>query len=357
MKAFTRLERQFMAGYPLFWSPPDPDVRKQLSGRSALFHAIEHTLFVAERDGQPRARCAALINRAWQAAHEGEERTGFIGYFAARPDASDLAAELLARAEAWLAERGIRRVIAPFNGSALIGMAALTDAFDESPMFPMVWNPPYYSDYLEAAGYAPRYPFWVFEIDFSSERYREVTRRTLSRPRCEVRPIDKRRWSTELETLRELFNAGMSEEWEMHRFTPAEFKELFGPMKMTLDPRLIQFAIDDGRPIGFVIGLTDLVPLFRSFRGRLGPLQILRLIRSGRERTRAGAIGGALLPEYRGRHIGTMAARFFRDLEEMGFENALYYPVNDANAASRGLAEAIGGRGRVLYHCFDKEVG
>jgi hypothetical protein len=41
----------------------------------------------------------------------------------------------------------------------------------------------------------------------------------------------------------------------------------------------------------------------------------------------------------------------------MGFARALYFPVNDANTASRGLAEAIGGRGRVLYHCFDKHLG
>lgn len=74
-------------------------------------------------------------------------------------------------------------------------------------------------------------------------------------------------------------------------------------------------------------------------------------------RTRAGAIAGALLPEYRGRHIGTMAARFFRDLEQMGFRSALYYLVNDTNVVSRGLAEAIGARGRVLYHCFDRQLG
>lgn len=77
-------------------------------------------------------------------------------------------------------------------------------------------EPPYYRDYVEAAGHAQRYPFWVFEIDFASERYREVSQLVLSAPQREVRPINKRRWNAELETLRELFNAGMSEEWEMH---------------------------------------------------------------------------------------------------------------------------------------------
>lgn len=346
-----------MTGYPLFWSPPDAAVRKQLSGRSAFFHDMEHTLFVAERDGRSVARCAALINHAWQSS-QGADTTGFIGYLAAGPDAAAAGAQMLARAEDWLAERGIRRVIAPFNGSSMLGMAVLTDAFDESPMYPLTWNPPYYRTYLEAAGYTPSYPMWVFEIDFGSERYREVSQRVLSSPPCDVRPIDKRRWARELATLRELFNAGMRGEWELQQFTAAEFKELFHPIwRMTIDARLLtQFAVDDGRPIGFVVGAADLVPLFRSFRGWMGPAQILRLLRAGRVRTRGGAVLGAVLPEYRGRHLGTMAARFFRDLEEMGFTSALYFPVNDANTASRGLAQAIGGRGRVLYHCFDKHL-
>jgi GNAT superfamily N-acetyltransferase len=357
IRAFVRLEREFMADYPLFWSPPDSDVQKQLSGRSAFFDDMEHTMFVAEREGRPVARCAALINRAWQSCHAGAEMTGFIGYFAARPDAAAVTAQMLARAEAWLAERGVQRVIAGVNGSALTGMAILTDAFDQSPMFPLPWNPPYYAHYLEAAGYAPSYPLWVFEIDFGSEQYREVAQRVLGSPLCEIRPIDKRRWAAELETLRELFNEGLADEWELQQFSAAEFEEAFGQLRMVLDARLIQFAVQDGRPIGFVLGITDLVPLLRSFRGRFGPLQILRLMLARARRTRAGALAGALLPEYRGQHIGTMAVRFFRDLEEMGFKSVVYFPVNDVNTASRRLAEAIGGRGRVLYHCFDKHLG
>jgi hypothetical protein len=93
---------------------------------------------------------------------------------------------------------------------------------------------------------------------------------------------------------------------------------------MIFDARLIaQFAVDNGRPVGFIVGAVDLVPLFRSFRGRLGPTEIIRLMWAARTRTRGGAVFGAVLPEYRGRHIATMAARFFRDLEEMGFTKAL----------------------------------
>ena len=82
----------------------------------------------------------------------------------------------------------------------------------------------------------------------------------------------------------------------MQQFTAAEFKELFRPIwRMIFDARLItQFAVDNGRPVGFIVGAVDLVPLFRSFRGRFDPPQIIRLMRSARTRTGASpSLGGA----------------------------------------------------------------
>jgi hypothetical protein len=40
----------------------------------------------------------------------------------------------------------------------------------------------------------------------------------------------------------------------------------------------------------------------------------------------------------------------------MGLSRSSYYLVNDHNVASRRLAESFGGQGRVLYHCFDKQI-
>jgi hypothetical protein len=51
-----------------------------------------------------------------------------------------------------------------------------------------------------------------------------------------------------------------------------------------------------------------------------------------------------------------LASTLYRRYEELGLSSALYYLVNDVNRASRRLAESLGGRGRVLYHCFDKPL-
>jgi hypothetical protein len=110
--------------------------------------------------------------------------------------------------------------------------------------------------------------------------------------------------------------------------------------------------------MGFSIGLGRRalgVELWYHPRfGRL--LAVSGLIRSARTRTRGVAVFGAVLPEHRGRHIATMAARFFRGLEEMGFTKALYLSRQRRQQRLTRSAEAIGARGRILYHCFAKYI-
>lgn len=250
------------------------------------------------------------------------------------------------------------RIIAGVNGSGLLGMGLRSAGFDEAPMFPYGWNPPYYADYLAAAGYAGSYPFWYYEIDFGSEAYRAGSRRAIEAAACRVRPLDKKRWQEEMATLRSLFNDGYGDEWEFHRFTAAEFAEFFDPFKPIIDPRQMLFAEIDGQPVGNCLGMPDLTPLFRSFNGKLGPLQIARLLWGARRVRRAGLINVVVRPEHHGKRVGqTLAATLFRRYEELGLGWALYYPVNESNLASRRLAESLGGRGRVLYHAYDKRLG
>jgi GNAT superfamily N-acetyltransferase len=355
LRRFVRLERELNEGRRLFWSEPDSDHVKRLSGRSTLTAHSDMQAFVA-RNGRPRARCAAIINRRWQ--DDNEDLAGGIGYFAAADDAGEEVAEMLARAEAWLAERGCDRAIAPFNGGAMQGLGVLASAYDEDPVFPMPWQPPSYSGFLEACGYRPTYPLWVYEIDFSSEAYRGAAASALANPACALRRIDKRRWKDEIRTLAHLVNTSFKEEWEFYDYSDDEWLEVTGPLKPVLEPRFVLFAEVDGEPAGACLAFPDWASLLRSFKGRFGPLQVIRFMRRAATAPRAGVVQIAVLPNWRGKGIGrTLLASMYAGFEELGYKSGLYYYVNEFNAPSRGLAESLGGRGRPLYRCFDKPLG
>ena len=139
--------------------------------------------------------------------------------------------------------------------------------------------------------------------------------------------------------------------------TSGEFHELLDQFKAVLDPRTFLFAEVDGESAGFCFGMPGWTPLFRSLNGKMGPLQIVRLLLRAKPYDRAGLIAIGVRESHRGKHIGqTLAATLYRRYEELGLAGAFYYPVNDQNLASRRLAESFGGRGRILYTVFDKPL-
>lgn len=354
-KKFVALERQWIGDNRHYVSEVDADVIKALSGKSAFFDGMEHTLLVASSGGRDVARCVALINRRYQHAKNVER--GFIGWFAALPGEEAAVRALFDRAETWLKNRGVDHIAAPFNGAAILGMGVRTAAFDEDPIFPFLWQPPYYKAYLPQVGYNASYPLWYYTVDFASPAYQKTKRLASEVKGVAVRPIDKKRWDRELETFLGIFNETFQDEWEFQPMTLAEFHEFFDPLKPVLDPHQMLIGEVNGQTAGFCLGMPDWTPLFRSFKGKIGLPQVLRLMFTSGRYQRAGLLGIGTLPAARGTGLAhALAVALYRRYEDRGFKEAFYYPVNEENTRSRKFAESMGGTGRVLAHCYGKRI-
>jgi GNAT superfamily N-acetyltransferase len=363
LKGFVELERKLVGSNPLFVSELDRDVIRHLSGKSASCRVMERQLFVASNGRQDVARCAALINPAYQKAKN--EAVGFIGYFAAAPNSLPQVQAMLEQAELWLRERGVTRVIAPHNGASVLNYGCLTAAFDEEPVIAFGWQPPYYSEYISASGYSPTYPIICFSVSFSTDKWRAMAQRVDENNKVvRVRPISKKHWDSDVETFREIFNIVFEHEWEVHPYTREEFREFFGEFKPLIGGSfLILIAEVDGKPVGIGMAIPDLNPLLRPLRGRLGPIQIIRLLLNLRRYTqhpkRAGMYIIGALPEYQRKGVAHVlaitAGRVYE--RKYGLTGGSGTLVNESNVRSRRFVESLGGTGRVLYHCYDKRLG
>lgn len=353
MIRFASLERKLLRGYPLYVSNFDSDLIRKLSGKSAFTRRMDISLFIASDGGRDVARCAAFINPEYQDAKN--EKVGTIGYFAASSDCGNSVHAMLARAEGWLIQRGIKRIIAPYNGSALLGMGFLIEAFDENPVITFGWNPPYYAGYLIQEGYRLSYPLWVYEFDFTSAKYRIAKQYLASSHDFQVRPINKKQWETDLEIFRQVINETFTQEWEWYPVTSEEFLEFFAAMKPLVDPHQMVIAEVQGSVAGVCIGFPNWNPFIRGLNGKLGIIQQIQFLLFGRHYESAGILFIAVRPDYRGRRIGPMLElTVLHRYEELGLKKAFIYTINDNNLASRKIAEAIGGIPRLLYHAYDK---
>ncbi len=353
LKRFVSLERKLMNNYPYYISEIDDDVTKFLTRKSLMAKEMEFGLFVVSKSGEDVGRCAAIINKKFQV--QKQAGAGFIGFFAAAEGCEQEIAEMIQQAENWLKERGVTKIIAPANGGAPNSMGFMVTGFDEDPMFPFPWTPPYYGGYIESLNYQPTYPMWYYEIDFTSEKYREVKQRYANYDAAVIRPVSKKNWDKDIETVTDMLNETFVHEWEFTRMSHAEMKEFMRPMKDALSPQQILIAEVDGKPAGFCFAMPDLTPLFRTFNGRIGLVAIFKLLTRAKKFQRAGILGIGVTNEHRGKGLSkTIAMKLYGFHEELGLKSSLYFPVNESNMDSRGFAESIGGKGRLMYQVYDR---
>lgn len=355
LKRFIALERKLMEGNPYYISEIDDDVVKFLTGKNLMARVMEFGLFIASKDGKDVARCAAIINKKFQ--EEKQAGAGFIGFFAAAAGCEEEVGNMLAAAENWLKEKGVTKTIAPANGGAPNAMGVLAAGFEEDPMFPFPWTPAYYKTYFEQLQYQPTYPMWYYEVDFSSEKYKTAKQQYANYDAVTIRPVSKKNWDKDIETVTDMLNATFVHEWEFTKMGHAEMKEFFAPMKMVLAPQQILLAEADGQPVGFCFAVPDLTPLFRSFKGSIGLTAVFKLLTKTRKFNRAGILGIGVVDAYKGKGLAkAIAMTMYGYHESLGLKSSLYFPVNESNRASRGFAESIGGKGRLVYQVYDKPL-
>jgi hypothetical protein len=353
LKRFISLERKLMKDYPYYISEIDDDVAKMLTRKTLMSKEMEFGLFIVSKSGEDVGRCAAIINKKFQAQKQAD--AGFIGFFAATEGCEQEVAEMIRQAEQWLKERGVTKVIAPANGGAPNSMGIMVTGFEEDPMFPFPWTPPYYREYIESMNYQPTYPLWYYEVDFSSEKYKTTKKRYANYDAAVIRPVSKKNWDKDLETVTDMLNETFLHEWEFTKMSHEEIKEFFGPMKSILAPQQILIAEVDGKPAGFCIAMPDLTRLFRTFNGSIGFVAIFKLLTRANKFQRAGILGIGVTNEHKGKGLSkAIAMKLYGYHEALGLKSSLYFPVNESNLVSRGFAESIGGKGRLMYQVYDK---
>jgi hypothetical protein len=355
LKRFVSLERKLMKSYPFFISEMDDDVIKMITRKSLMAKEMEFGLFLVSKDGEDVGRCAAIINKKFQS--QRQPGSGFIGFFAAAENCTQEVETMIRQAEKWLKEKGVTKVLAPVNGGAPNGMGFLVDGFNEDPMFPFQWHPPYYRAYIEDLGYYPRYPLWYYEVDFSSQKYKDAKQRYGNYTAAVIRPVSKKNWNKDIGILTDMLNETFVNEWEFTKTSHAEMQEFFGPMKDVFAPEQILIAEVDGKPAGFCLAMPDLTPLFRGFNGKVGLVALFKLLTRTKKFQRAGILGIGVVNEQKGKGLAkAIAMKMYGYHESLGLKSSMYYPVNEHNMDSRGFAESIGGKGRLMYQVYDKTI-
>ena len=200
-------------------------VRDALSMRgNPFYNDAERALYVARRGKQTVGRIAAVENRWHNRYHK--DRLGFFGFFECLED-QEAATELFASAEHWLKVRGLKASRGPISPSMNHECGLLINGFGAPPVIMTPWNPPYYADLIEGAGYAKIQDLLGYYIPAGNklavpDRVRHLAERTRRRLGITFRRLDASTLKREARKIHGLYKNAWDGNWG---FVPPSWDE------------------------------------------------------------------------------------------------------------------------------------
>lgn len=291
---FLRVPWSIYQGVPEWVPPLLLEMRTLLDPkRGPFFRESEGGLFLARRDGRAIGRIGAFVNRPHLRAHA--DGAGFFGFFES-PDDPAVAGALLAAAEAWLRERGLRVARGPANFSIYEEAGVLLDGHEHAPMAGMAYTPAYYRGLLETAGYGKAKDLLVYRMTPETVRMDRIERLAAMAerlPTLRVRNLEMGRLRRESEFLATVYAEAWRDNWGQVPVSAEEFHEAYERYRFFIRPELVYLAEIEGEPAGFFIAMPDMNDLLAKMNGRLWPTGIFRLLfgRRGIRRYRVFMMG------------------------------------------------------------------
>ena len=325
--AFIQFQWTIYSDHP-HWVPPLlMDRRKLMDKKKNPFYThAEAEFFLARRDGKIVGRIGAIINHHHNKEHN--DRVGFFGFFECVND-QVVADALFETAGSWLKARGMDIVRGPASPSVNDEYGLLVAGFDHDPVVLMPYNPQYYVDLIEKAGFTKAMDLYAYKVTKEraiTERLARVSAIVKQREGLTFRSLNMKDFDNEVKIIRDVYNRAWQYNWGAVPMTDAEFETMAKDMKPIVVPELVIIAEFKGLPIGFALSIPDLnIALKHNRRGYLLPgLWCLWRYKKKMDFIRIIVLG--VVPEYKNSGVGGV---LFHETARRAVENG--YPHGEAS--------------------------
>lgn len=152
----------------------------------------------------------------------------------------------------------------------------------------------------------------------------------------------------------------MPPEWE--DFKPVTMEEVRNVMTLAkpyADEELIAIARENetGRPIGFVLSLPDYNEILKEFKGKLGPIQVVKFLRRRNKLKNIRIFVLFVVPEYR--KMGVTYAiyhRLYVNALKKGYETIEGSTIWDYNIPMLNDIEKVGADRTITYRVYQRTI-
>jgi hypothetical protein len=362
LDAFITLPSRLYRDHPGFVQPLLFERRQALTpGKNPYFGHAEAQLFLAYRGDEPVGRVSAQIDRLHLERYR--DATGHFGFIDALDDPA-LFCALLDTVERWLKDRGMKRVLGPFNFSTNEEIGLLIEGFDAPPMMMMPYSPPYAGGHVEAAGYGKAKDLIAYDYDVMNAppiTHAGILARAGDGAAITVRKVDMRNFERDLGIILDIFNDAWADNWGYVPMTAAEIAHAAASMKPLVEPELVVIASVDGEPASMIVCLPNVYEAITGLDGRLLPFGWAKLLwrLKVRKLKSSRVLLFGLRRKFQRSSLGS--ALIFQVLDalrlggrKIGMDRAELSWILEDNLVMRKIIEKVGGRGYKTYRVYEK---
>ena len=339
LKEFIRFPLSLYKGCDQWVPAFESDEYNTLGDENPSLAFCERELFLARQDGKTVGRIAAIINR--KANEKWKEETVRFGWMDFVEDFS-VARALVDAVIAWGREHGATKVKGPLGFSDMDREGLLVEGFENESPFTVIYNYPYYGEYLEKMGFTKDADWTQRYIDLPQELPSMFQYAPLAEERYGVHALQFKGRKDLALRGREMFhvlNDAFAPLYEYSRLSEEQIDSYVKQYVPVMNKDMVSFVVnEEDRLVGFTVTMPHISAAVRKAKGRIFPFGFIPILHSLRHNDTAEALLIGVLPEYQAKGVTLL---MFKQLHEnflrLGIKRMLLNPQLEENHKVQGI--------------------
>lgn len=318
------------------WVPAlEDDEYKSLGDKNPSLAFCERELYLAFRQGKVVGRIAAIINHnADKKWGEKVVRFGWIDFV----EDFEVAKALVDTVAAWGRERGAQKIKGPLGFTDMDREGLLVEGFQNESPFTVIYNYPYYGEYLERMGFRKDADWTQRFIEFSDQLPPMMQYADLVEKRYGVHLYQAKNFKQMARRGREMFHVLNDAFAGLYEYSQLSEDQIDGYVKQyvpVLNKDMVALVVnEEDKLVAFTVTMPHISAGVRKAKGRIFPfgwIHILPQLNPRKNPVAEGLLIG-VLPEYQAKGAALLMFKYLHEnFIKLGIKRMLLNPQLEDN--------------------------
>ena len=297
------------------WVPAfEDDEYKSLGPDNPSLAFCEKELYLAVSGKRILGRVAAIINH--NANKKWNERTVRFGWIDFVED-FDVAKALIDKVAEWGKAKGAEIIKGPLGFTDMDREGILVEGFENESPFTVIYNYPYYVEYLERMGFSKDVDWTQRVVNLPDELPPMFKYADLVEKRSGVHVFQAKTLSQMARRGREMFyvlNEAFAPLYEYTKLSDEQIDAYVKQYVPVMNKDYVAFAVNDADElVGFVVTMPHISAAVRKAKGRIFPFGWIPILRSLRKNDTCEALMIGVLPEYQAKGAALLMFKYLHE--------------------------------------------